>query len=273
MKYFYEKLSEDDYKIGYKVKKSVYSKKNKNNKIEVFENSSLGKVFVLNGLIKLVQNYEFVLSEMLVHSIMFSHPKPEKVLLASDFDRGLLKEVLKYKNVNEIYFVSDNKEAQEIVKKYFSELQLKEISKNEKVKVIFDNPLEYIKNFEDYFDIVIVDSDKPEFKAKDFLKLANKALTKEGMLALLGGNLKDSFGVKTIKTIFKSEVVVRIPSVIQIFSEIGLILCSKKIDLSEVSLRTLMTRFKQFKEAKDLKYYSPEMFLSSMVVPKFYKTK
>ncbi|MDD4662170.1 MAG: hypothetical protein PHG24_02730 [Candidatus Pacebacteria bacterium] len=273
MKYFYEKLSEDDYKIGYKVKKSIYSKKIKNNKIEVFENPFLGRIFVLNGLIKLVQKYEFALSEMITHSIMFSHPKPEKVLVASDFDRGILKEILKYKNVNEVYFISDNKEAYEIAKKYFPELELKEVSKNEKIKIIFDNSLEYINNFQDYFDIIIIDSEKAEFKAKEFLKSANKALTKEGMLALVSGSLKDSFNIKAIKTIFRSEIVVRVPSITQIFSELGLILCSKKIDLSEISLRTLMTRFKQFKEAKDLKYYSPEMFLSSMVIPKFYKTK
>ena len=112
MKYFYEKLSGDDYKIGYGIK-NIYSKKNKNNKIEIIENPFLGKLFILNGLIKLIEKYEFVLSEMIAHSVMFSHPKPEKILLISEFDRGIIKEIVKHKSVSEIYFISSNKEAQE----------------------------------------------------------------------------------------------------------------------------------------------------------------
>ncbi|MDD3046544.1 MAG: hypothetical protein PHH88_02665 [Candidatus Pacebacteria bacterium] len=270
MKYFYEKLAEDDFKIGYKIKKSLYSKKNKNGKIEVFENSFLGRILAFNGIIKLIQKYEFVLSEMLIHSIMFSHPKPEKVLVITDFDKGFLKELVKYKNVNEIYFISENKDLYEVSKKYF--VEAKEALQNEKIKIVFDNSLEYINNFQDYFDVIIIDSEKPEFKTKDFLKLGAKALTKEGMLALTT-NLKEAFNLKATKAIFKYETVISIPNFLKVFSELGLIMCSKKIDLSEITLRTLIARFKQFKEAKALKYYSPEVFLSSMVIPRCYKTK
>ncbi len=273
MKYFYEKLAEDDFRIGYKVKESVYSKKNKNNKIEIIENSLLGKIFILNGLIHLIEKYEFVFSEMMTHSIMFSHPRPEKVLIISEVDRGILKEVVKHKSVNEVYLIEDDKEAHEALRNNFSNLEIKD---NSKVKIIYDNPLEYIKNFEDYFDVIIIDSKNPDLKNRDFFKSASKSLTKEGMISIFSGYLSNSTEIKDnsklLKTVFRYPTVVRIPSN-QIFSDFGVILSSKKINISEVNLRTLITRFKQLKETKNLKYYSPDIHLSSMIIPKFYNIK
>lgn len=274
MKYFYEKLSGDDYKIGYGIKKNIYSKKNKNNKIEIIENPFLGKLFILNGLIKLTEKYEFVLSEMIAHSVMFSHPKPEKILLISEFDRGVIKEIAKHKSVSEIYFISNNKEAQEAFEDNFPTLKLKS---DPKIKIIFDDPINYIKNFQDYFDVIIVDSNNPDFKNKDFLKSVSKSLTKEGMFELSCPFLKESLAIKNefkpLKSVFKYETFLKTPMNLQIFSNLGIMLCSKKIDVSEINLRVLATRFKQFKEAKKLQYYSPEIHLSSMIIPKFYKLK
>jgi len=274
MKYFYEKLADDSLKIGYKVKKDIYSKKNKNNKIEVVENALLGKIFVLNSEISLIEKYEFAFSEMVVHSIMFSHPKPEKVLLIGEIDRGILKEIVKHKNVNEIYFISSNKEAKEVFQKHFSNLTVKD---EVKIKTVFDDSLEYINNFEDYFDVIIIDSKEANLRKKDFLKSAFKALTREGMISLVSGSLKRASDinneVKLFKTVFRYPTVIRIPSTQEIFSDLGVVLASKKINVSEISLRTLISRFKQFKEAKNLKYYSPEIYLSSLVIPKFYDIK
>lgn len=275
MKYFYEKLSKDDYKIGYKVKESIYSKKNKNNKIEVIENPLLGKILAINGKIHLIENYEFVFSEMMTHPLMFSHPKPEKVLLISDAERGIIKEVIKHRNVGEIYFISENKEAHEALENNFPMLKLKEISKDSRVKIVFDSGEKYINNFENYFDTIIIDSQNPNFKNKDFLKSAFKSLTKEGMISLFSGHLSKSVKneSKLLKTIFRYPTVIRIPSATQTFSDFGVILSSKKINISEINLRTLVTRFKQFKDAKNLKYYCPEVYLSSLVIPKFYDIK
>ena len=274
MKYFYEKLTEDNLNIGYKVKKNIYSKKNKNNKIEIIENSFLGKIFVLNDEINLIEKNEFAFSEMLAHSIMFSHPRPEKILLIGEIDRGVLKEIIKHKNVDEIYFISTNKEAKEVFEKNFSALSVKNDSR---LKVVFDNPLEYINNFEDYFDAIIIDSQDSCLRKKEFLKSTFKALNKEGMISLVSGDLKEATEInntiKAFKTIFRYPTIVRIPSSKEIFSDIGIVLASKKINISEINLRTLFSRFKQFKEAKDLKYYSPEIHLSSFVIPKFYNIK
>ena len=273
MKYFYEKLDKDDFRIGYKVKQSVYSKKNKDSKIEIIENSLLGKIFILDGFVHLIEKNEFIFSEMMVHSVMFSHPTSDKVLIISDADRGILKEVIKHKSVNEIYLIEENREAYEALQNNFSNLEVKE---NSKIKIIYDNPIDYIKNFENYFDIIIIDTKNPNLKNRDFFKSVSKSLTKEGMMSLFSGDLNDSTNIKEniklLKSIFRHSTLLRTPSN-QILSDSGIILSSKKINISEINLRTLTTRFKQFKEAKNLKYYSPDIHLSSMIIPKFYNIK
>ena len=276
MKYFYEKSSENHYRVGYEIKKNIFSKKNKDGKIEIIENPLLGKMFTLDGFIHFTEKYEFIFSEMMIHSIMFSHPRPEKVLIISDFDRGILKEVLKHKSVNETYLISENKDAYEAIENNFSDLKLKEISSNPKVKVIFDDSIKYIENFEDYFDVVIVDSKNHKFKNKDFFKAILKSLTKEGMFSLYSGSFMENAeniknDCKLLKTIFRYKTLIRIPAIEQIFSDSCIILSSKKINVSEINLRALTTRFKQFRESKNLKYYSPDIHLSSMILPKFYE--
>lgn len=266
MKYFYEKTSEADFKIGYRVKKNIYSKTKNGTKIEVIQNSALGKLFILNGAVHFAENYEFIFSELIAHSIMFSHPKPEKVLLISDFDRGIIKEVIKHKNVNEVYLISNKKELQETFEENFPNL------KGSNSKIIFDNPKEYIKNFQNFFDVVIIDSN---VKDKTFLKHVFNSLTKEGMVSITNGFFKEPSAIqkefKTMKSIFKYETFLKSSFNLQFLSSLGIQICSKKIDVSEITLRILNTRFKQFEEARGLKYYSPEIHLSSMVIPKFYK--
>ncbi|MDD4358614.1 MAG: hypothetical protein PHY30_02235 [Candidatus Pacebacteria bacterium] len=276
MKYFYEKLSKDYYRVGYGIKKSIFSKKSKDQKIEIIENSFLGKIFILNGFIHFSERYEFIFSEMMAHFSIFSHPKPEKVLIVSDAERGILKEASKHKSVNEIYFISENKDAYEAAQDNFPSLNLKEISQNPKAKIVFDDPAVYIKNFENYFDIAIIDSKYPKLKSKDFLKDVFKSLTKEGMAAinsgsLLGESLTIKEDLKTLKTIFRYRTTIRIPSIEQVLCNFGVILASKKINVAELNLRVLTTRFKHFREAKKLNYYSPEMHISLMNLPKIYE--
>ena len=70
MKYFYEKTSDHDFKIGYKVKKNIVSKTIKGESVKVIENPFLGKLFIVNDLIQFIEKYEFVFSEIIAHSIM-----------------------------------------------------------------------------------------------------------------------------------------------------------------------------------------------------------
>ena len=86
---------------------------------------------------------------------MFSHPKVEKVLFISEFDRGIIKEILKHKTVNELFFISDKEKLQEVFEEHF-------FKREPNVKIVFDNAKEYIENFQNYFDIIIIDSKNPD---------------------------------------------------------------------------------------------------------------
>jgi len=270
MKYFYEKTSDHDFKIGYKVKKNIVSKTIKGESVKVIENPFLGKLFIVNDLIQFIEKYEFVFSEIIAHSIMFSHPKVEKVLFISEFDRGIIKEILKHKTVNELFFISDKEKLQEVFEEHF-------FKREPSVKIVFDNAKEYIENFQNYFDIIIIDSKNPDFKDKDFLKLVAKSLTKEGMLGIVNGFSKEPTAIKnefkSLKSLFKYSAFLKSSFNLQVFSNLGIKIYSKKVDVAGITERVLNSRFKHFEGAKKLKYYSPQIHLSSMVIPKFYNIK
>ena len=275
MKYFYEKdLSKQGYRIGYENKKKLYSKKNKHHKIDVFENAKLGKILALDGNIKVIENYEFIYNEFMAHIPLFSHPNPSRVLIIGGGDGGILKEVLKHEKLKEICLVEEDDNLFKVSKKYFKVLELSSSEKDERLKIIKEDILLFLEKYENYFDIVIFDKSNIENIDTSFCKLVHKTLNKEGMFIMkVGSFFEQAKEIKQLnkkfKNVFNNVKTLRTIS-FEDNCDLGIIFASKKVSL-EFNVRTLDIRFKQFKKNSKLRYYSPEIHMSSMVIPKFYE--
>lgn len=254
MNYFYETNPVQGLKLGYEVKKKVYSKKTKSHKIDIFQNDALGKVFALDGKVKFNENYEFILHEMMSHLPIFSHPNPERVLIIGANAGGILREAIKHEKITEIYLVDYDKDMIEASKKHLAFLEFPKSLQDKRVKISEEGINEFINKFEDYFDIIIF-SDTPD---EELIKASSRALTREGIVIIREKEFK-----KELKRHFKQFQIIR-------SGPEAFILLSKKLNLSEINFRTLNVRFKQFKQGKKLKYYSPEIHMSATIIPRFY---
>ena len=90
--WFFEKKlpgAKQDYKIGFKIKRNIFSGKSKYQKIEIFDTHSLGRILVLDGIIQLSQKYEFIYHEMISHLALFYHQNPKKILIVGGGDGGV----------------------------------------------------------------------------------------------------------------------------------------------------------------------------------------
>ncbi|XOB46575.1 MAG: polyamine aminopropyltransferase [Candidatus Nealsonbacteria bacterium] len=281
-KWFFEKVLPkvvEDYKIGWKLKKRVYSKKSKYQKIEILDTFALGRIFVLDGILQLSEKYEFIYHEMISHLPLFYHPNPERILIIGGGDGGVLREVLKH-SLKEIFWVELDSKVVEISKKYLSFLDIKNSLKQKKVKLFFEDGGTFIRKFKDFFDVIIVDSTDPAGPSlhlfqKRFYKNCFLALKKEGIFITQSGNFLDQ--LSEIKTVIKNLT----PSfpyvkVHRIFtpdyqsSDFSFTLASKKINLEGFNIKKIEKRYKKI---KGLKYYSPKIHLASGILPKFYKEK
>lgn len=273
-KWFFEDFLEDDLQTlewGFRIDKEIYSKKNKFQKIEVFETKELGRVLVLDGFVQFATKDEFVYHQMLVHPAMFYSPKPEKVLIIGGGDGPTLREVLKHP-VKEVVLVDIDKDVTDVCKKYFSST-LKNSFSDKRVKVFHEDALTFVKKFKNKFDVVIEDLTDPTPVAKfcwnkKFYKDISDSLTKDGVAIFQSGQLRESFAGKTrgeLKKVFKFFEIHRAFINYFPFDEHTFSVGSNSVNLSKIDFSTIENRFKKSKIKLD--YYSPEIHFSSRILP------
>jgi len=266
------------YKIGWRVKKRIFSGKSKYQKIEILDTFDLGRIFVLDGIIQLSEKYEFIYHEMISHLPLFYHPNPKRILIIGGGDGGVLREVLKHP-VEEVFLVELDSRIVELSKKYLPFLNLKNSLKQKKVKLFFEEGATFVKRFKNFFDVIIVDSTDPAGPSlplfqKRFYQNSFLALKKEGVFITQSGNFLDQISeiktaIKNLKNFFPYVKVHRAFTPDYQGSDFSFTGGSKKINLEKFDIKKLKKRFNKLMT----KYYSPEIHWSSGILPKFYQEK
>ncbi len=247
--------------------KQLYSTQSSFQKIEVYNTNSFGKMLVLDGAIQLTQADEFAYHEMIVHPALNTHPKTEKVLIIGGADGGTARETAKHKTIKEIHLCDLDKKVVLTSKKFlpFTAAGLKD----KRLSVFHKDGFKFLKEKENYYDVIIIDSTDPIgvgkilFSSK-FFKLVFNSLKKDGIMV---NQFQSMFYekklikeiTKTIKKIFPKfwyyyTLVPSYPS-----GTIGFGFASKKH--SPLNPKN--------KNIKDLKYYNLEIHKASFVLPKF----
>lgn len=139
--------------------------------VRVIHNKIWGNVLLLDGVIQLTEKDEMAYHEMIVHLPLFSHPKPESVLVIGGGDGGSVREILKHKMVKEVIVCEIDQMVLDTSQKFFPQLKLKESLQDPRVKIVYRDASQYIKEQKDRFDIIIVDSTDPAGPAATLFEL------------------------------------------------------------------------------------------------------
>jgi spermidine synthase len=128
-------------------------------KLKIFENESVGRVMLLDDAVMLTQRDEHIYHEMLVHPALLAHPDPKDVLVVGGGDGGTLREVVKHPSVVRAVQCEIDQEVMDYSRKYlpFTACGMD----HPKAEVVAGDAIEYIRNHENSFDVVIVDSTDP----------------------------------------------------------------------------------------------------------------
>ncbi len=169
--------------IYLRVERVLYRGRSKYQDILVFENGFFGKVLVLDGLVMTTERDEFIYHETLVHPAMQFHPNPKNVLVVGGGDGGTLREVLKY-DIQSVHLVEIDEQVIDVSKRFFS--QMARSFEDERVKVIIEDASKFVKQTENTYDIIIVDSTDPVGPAKsliheDFYSNLKRILNENGI--------------------------------------------------------------------------------------------
>lgn len=252
--------------------------------VAVFDTYEFGKMLVLDKAVMFTDVNEFVYHEMLPLVPLFSHARPERILIIGGGDGGAIRECLKNPFVKHIDLVDIDKMVIDVSVEFFPAISSG--MKDERVSVIAADGIEFVKNAasgrlpdSQKYDIILIDSTDPVGPAeglfrRDFYEACASALNDGG-----------TFAAQTESPFFNKKLIKDVGTVIkEIFPSSALYLASIPVYPSglwsftagakKYAPQSINESYKNFDFSsleRELKYYSREVHASSFILPNFIK--
>lgn len=261
-----------DFLEGLNLKDRVFQGKSPFQEIDIVDTNGSGRVLFLSGLMQVATLHEYVYHEMLVHPALCVHKNPERVLIVGGGDGGTLREVLKH-NVKEAWMVEIDKMVVDVSKKYLRAI-CKDSFQDPRTKLVFGDGAAFVKQYKNYFDCIIVDTNDPDEYMSEhlftpsFFKDSKRALRKGGILSMQTGYISEHFGVDVRKKIKKAFTYFQLHRAhVKMFplDEHSFSFASDAFSLGKIPQSVIQKTYKE-RKLKTL-YYSPAMHRASTVFP------
>ena len=169
-----------------KVIKKLHEETSAFQKIEIYETATFGNFMVIDGFTMVTDRDNFLYHEMMSHPALYTHPKPDKVLVIGGGDCGTLKEVLKHPEVKTAQQVEIDERVTRLAEIYFPELCSS--NNDPRAELHFVDGIKWVKDAAPgSYDVIIVDSTDPVGPAEGlfneaFYRNCHKALGEHGIL-------------------------------------------------------------------------------------------
>ncbi|XP_055925738.1 spermidine synthase-like [Argiope bruennichi] len=264
-----------DQALSVKVEKILYQGRSKYQDVIIFESAKWGRVLALDNSIQLTELDECSWQEMATFLPLNSHPNPQKVLVIGGGDGGIVREVSKHPLVESVTMCEIDETIIEMSKKYLP-FMAKGFD-SPKLTLYIGDGIEFMKNHENEFDVIITDSTDPKGPSvclfeKPYYENLKRALKPDGLLLSQGTTfwydralVKEM--IKMCKTLFPvvdfgSSYVASFPA-----GQIGYLCCSKN---PNTNFRIPVNRFShQILKELGLKYYTPDVHRAAFSLPLF----
>lgn len=252
--------------------KLLYHVKSKFQDIKVYD-SKTGKMLVIDDDLQLNEHDEHIYHEMITHVPLMSLPNAENVMIIGGGDGGTCREVLKHKNVKEIFQIEIDEEVVKTCLEYFPEMGLS--LTDSRVKLYYADACMWIKTYKhlikNKFDVIIMDT--TDFNASaplftdEFFKDLKSIMNTCGVLVFNGDCL--NWNKETIKDVMECQSgVFKFTRVYQAFlpmygdGHYGFIYSSDLID----PLNHIVTKLSFDKKNIITKYYDVDTHASSFIL-------
>lgn len=154
-----EEKFQDFLGLKFKVEKVLFSGKSEFQTVDVVETKGHGKMLLNDGLIMVTERDEFAYHDMITHVPLFVHPAPKNVLIIGGGDGGTAREVLRHSGVEKCTMVEIDAMVVEACRQYIPQTS-KDLD-HEKMQLIIGDGVEFVKQTQEKFDVIIVDSTDP----------------------------------------------------------------------------------------------------------------
>ena len=157
--YYRERLHHGWYQ-GFDQSAVLYEQRTGHQQLVIFETPTWGRVMALDGIVQTTERDEFIYHEMLTHVPLFAHPRPRSVLIIGGGDGGMLREVLRHAQLEEIVQVEIDAGVIEFCKQYLPRHSAGAFD-NPRAQIVIDDGVEFVSRSERRFDVIISDCTDP----------------------------------------------------------------------------------------------------------------
>ncbi|KAK1565051.1 hypothetical protein Q3G72_017671 [Acer saccharum] len=187
-----------------KVEKILFQGKSQYQSMMVFQSSSYGKVFVLDGALQLTERDECAYQEIITHLPLCSISNPKKVLLIGGGDGGILREISRHSSVEQIDICEIDTMLINVYKEFFPDIAVG--YEDSRVTLHVRDGTAFLKSVESgTYDAIIVDAFDPirpehELFESSFFELVAKALRPGGVMCIQAESLCGVIGFMLCST-------------------------------------------------------------------------
>ena len=185
MDFWFSEKQTKNVKLSIRVDRQLYSGHSDFQRIDVFESPEFGRFLTLDGYMMLTEKDEFIYHEMITHIPMAVHPHVEKVLVIGAGDGGVVRELVRYPEIQKIDLVEIDEMVVEVCKKYLPQTACR--LDDERVEIHYEDGLKFIRRCKEEYDLIIVDSTDPfgpgeGLFTREFYGNCYKALKEDGIM-------------------------------------------------------------------------------------------
>ncbi|MBQ5439670.1 MAG: polyamine aminopropyltransferase [Clostridia bacterium] len=185
MEFWFSEKHTPNVQISIRVDKQLYSGKSEFQRIDVFESPEFGRFLTLDGYMMLTEKDEFIYHEMITHVPMAVHPDVKKVLVIGAGDGGVIRELVRYPEIESIDMVEIDSLVVDVCKQYLPQTACR--FDDPRLTLRFEDGLRFVRFKENEYDLIIVDSTDPfgpgeGLFTKEFYGNCCKALKDDGIL-------------------------------------------------------------------------------------------
>jgi len=174
-----------DVKFSIRVDRQLYTGQSEFQRIDVFESPEFGRFLTLDGYMMLTERDEFIYHEMITHVPMAVHPAAKKVLVIGAGDGGVIRELCRYPEIEQIDMVEIDPLVVAVSREYLPQTACS--LGDERVRIFYEDGLKFVRSRANQYDLIIVDSTDPfgpgeGLFTKEFYGNCYKALSEDGIM-------------------------------------------------------------------------------------------
>jgi spermidine synthase len=277
-----EKIWEDEnlypdnkWKQSFLIDKLLYREQSTFQDILIFDNSSLGKVLMLDGVLQTTQKDEYIYHEMITHTAILANGNAKSVLIIGGGDGGSLREVLRHSSIEKVTMVDLDETVISACKQYLPMISQGAFD-DPRTTLLIQDGIDFVKTTKEKFDVIICDTTDPigpgmVLFTQEFYGACNNVLAEGGILVTQNGvpfSQEEEFVIthKNRSHHFKYNTYyfAPVPTYIGGFMAFGFA-TNDKSNL-KVSKKKLSNRMKNINGK--LRYYTPSIHKASFAMPK-----